>query len=489
MGVVRSIESNRSGNQSLHFRVLSEWQCKKIISAAKEILERTGVDIYAAEAVELLKKAGCYVDGKRVRIPAFVVEKALSTVPSRVTLCDRNGNRKLFLEGCNSYFGPGPTCPNFSDVETGEKRRAIKQDTANTAIVCDALPNIDFVMSLTMISDCTAELADIHEVHAMLQNTTKPIVGWAFNAENLKAIYDMCIQVAGGLENLQRNPFIAIYSEPTTPLSHSKEALEKLLVTAEYNLPLVYTPGMILGATAPITVAGALATGVADCLTGIIISQLKREGAPVIGAAPGGVMDMLTMQHCYGAPEQILGAAASAEIFRYLNIPSWSTAAVTDSKIVDQQATLESALQVLTVALSGGNLVHDVGFTDGAMTGSLEQLAIGDEIIDMVRRMVYGIEVNDNTLALDVIDEVGPKGQFLGVNHTFSQFKEQVWYPTLLDRRSSSDWEKLGKKTLGERANEKVRTILAEHKPEALPQAIVDKLDSIVAAAEQRVKK
>jgi trimethylamine--corrinoid protein Co-methyltransferase len=452
------------------------------------ILERTGVNIHSEEALSLLKEVNCDVDGIRVRIPSYLIKKALNSAPSRVVLCDRNGNRKLFLEGNNSYFGPGPTCPHFIDPATGERRKAIKQDVVDTAIVTDALPNIDFVMSLCMISDHTPELADVHEFHAMLQNTTKPIVGWTFDVFGLSDVVDMCCAVAGSLEELQRNPFIAMYSEPTTPLTHSKNALDKLLFLSGKNLPVVYTPGMILGGTAPVTIAGALAVGVADNLTGLLLSQLKREGSPFIGAAPGGPLDMKTMQHSYGAPEWSLQHAASTDIFHYLNIPIWSAAGASDSKVVDQQAALESTLQITASALSGAHLIHDVGFIDLGMTGSLDQLVMCDEIIGMVRRFINGVDVDEGRLAVDVISAVGPGGQFMGEEHTFRYFKNELWNPTLLDRQAYADWKSQGGKEMGVRIAEKVQKILNEHKPEPLSEEVVRKLDEIVERAEQRFR-
>lgn len=485
---IQSIESNFLGNQTVQFKVLSDGQCEKIFNAALEILERTGVNVHSEEALSLLKVANCDVDGFRVRIPSYLIKKALNTAPSRVVLCDRNGNRKLFLEGNNSYFGPGPTCPNFIDPKTGERRIAIKQDAVDTAIVSDALPNIDFVMSLCMISDRTPELADVHEFHAMLLNTTKPIVGWTFKVTSLIDIVDMCCEVAGSLEELQRNPFLAMYSEPTTPLTHTKDALDKLLFLSGKNLPVIYTPGMILGGTAPVTIAGALAVGVADNLTGLLISQLKREGAPFIGAAPGGPLDMKTMQHSYGAPEWMLQHAASTDIYHYLGLPIWSAAGVTDSKLVDQQSALESALQIAVSAFGGAHLIHDVGFIDLGMTGSLDQLVMCDEIIGMVRRIIKGVDIDQGHLAVDVIDQLGPGGQFMSAEHTFRHFKNELWSPTLLDRQSYGDWENEGKKTMGIRTTEKVRKILDEHKPEPLAEDVVKKLGEIVERAEQRVQ-
>lgn len=485
---LQSIETNYAGNQTVQFKVLSEVQCEKIVNAALEILERTGVNVHSEEALSLLKAANCDVDGIRVRIPSYLIKKALSTAPSRVVLCDRNGNRKLFLEGNNSYFGPGPTCPNFIDPRTGERRKAIKQDAADTAKVSDALQNIDFVMSLCMISDQTPELADVHEFHAMLLNTTKPIVGWTFKVTGLSDIVDMCCAVAGGLEELQRNPFLAMYSEPTTPLTHSKDALDKLLFLSGKNLPVIYTPGMILGGTAPVTIAGALAVGVADNLTGLLISQLKREGAPFIGAAPGGPLDMKTMQHSYGAPEWVLQHAASTDVYHYLNIPIWGAAGATDSKVVDQQAALEAALQIAVSAFGGAHLIHDVGFIDLGMSGSLDMLVMCDEIIGMVRRFINGVDIDEDHLALDVIDAVGPGGQFMSDVHTFKFFKNELWTPTLLDRHTCSEWEGQGAKDMGARLTEKVHAILNEHKPEPLAQDVVDKLDEIVERAEKRAQ-
>lgn len=429
------------------------------------------------------------MDGDRVRIPSYLIKKALSTAPSRIVLCDRDGNRRLFLEENKSYFGPGPTCPTFTDPYTGKVRQTVKQDAVNTAIVCDALPNIDFVMSLSMISDCTTGLADVYEIHAMLQNTVKPIVGWAFDLDGVKDIVDMCAAVAGGLENLQRNPFIVMYSEPTSPLTHSREAVDILLFVAENNLPAVYTPGMLMGGTVPVTMAGALATGIADNLVGLLLGQLKREGSPYIGGAPGGIMDMTNMRSCFGSPEFALLHAAYADIYHYLGLPIWGTAGCTDSKVMDSQAAAEAAIGIYSAALSGANLIHDCGFLDAAMTGSLELLVMCNEIIGMVRRMIHGVDVTEDTLALDVVDQVGPGGSYLGVKHTFKNFKGQTWFPTVFDRRNYRKWVDEGKTTAEERLNETVKQILKEHKPEPLPEDVVKQLDAIVERAEARAKK
>jgi len=216
--------SNQINHGSVHHQVLSKNQCERIFSAVLEVLERTGTKVYNEEALELLKKAGCRTDGERVYIPSRLVEKAITSAPSRITLADRNGKRRLKLEGRNTYFGPGPTNPNFIDLETGIRRKVLRQDVCDVATVVDALSGLDFCMSLACISDVTPVLADVHEVKAMLENTIKPIVTWAFNRENNAAIVELCEAAAGGAAALRDNPSFVLYTEPATPLKHPKES-------------------------------------------------------------------------------------------------------------------------------------------------------------------------------------------------------------------------------------------------------------------------
>lgn len=301
----------------LDFRLLTEAKMDQIIDGGYQLMEQIGMDIHFAEARDLLGAAGCTVNGIRVKIPRELTKKALALTPSGIQIYDRNGKEAMLLEGHNSYFGGGPTCPYFFDAETGERRLAKKSDAAASAKVTDALPNIDYAMSLCMIGDKTKVLADLHEIDAMLRNTTKPIAGWAFNKQNMEDIFHICEAVAGGKEQLRQKPFLIVYSEPTTPLVHSQEALEKLLIAAEYGVPCIYTPGMIFGGTAPATIAGALAVGLADTFTGLVLSQLAFPGAPFLGGTSGTPMDMKTMQTPYGAPETSLILGASNEIMRY----------------------------------------------------------------------------------------------------------------------------------------------------------------------------
>ncbi len=471
----------------IHLEVVKKGNIEETLVAAYRVMAEIGMDVHNERALVLLKEAGCAVDGIRVKIPQEIVRDAIAAAPSIIQVYNRNGEAAMALGGRNCYFGPGPTCPNFFDPRTGERRPAVKQDAADTAKVVDALFNIDFAMSLCVISDETKTLADVHEIHAMLQNTTKPLVSWAFNKENLQDMIDMCAAVKGGLAALQEKPFLIVYSEPTTPLVHTKEALDKLILLAENKIPCIYTPGMIMGGTAPATIPGALSIGIADTLTGLVISQLVQKGAPVICGAAGGPMDMKTMQHSYGAPEWMLLHGASAEIFHSLQLPVFHAAGVTDSKTIDAQAAIEGTMQILCALGTGGNLIHDVGFADLGMTGSLAQLTICDEVIAMAKRLYQGITFDEEAFAFDVIKKVGPGGNFLMEEHTANHFRE-TWNPDLIDRYAYATWEAKGSKDMTERASEKVCAILDSHQSAPLTKDVKNALDVILAGAEARIK-
>ncbi|MEG0377602.1 MAG: trimethylamine methyltransferase family protein, partial [Eubacterium sp.] len=439
--------------------------------------------------LEILKKAGCSVEGMRVKIPYRAVENALKTVPESFKVYDRLGNEAMDLGGMNSYYGAGPTCPNFFDPRTGERRQAIKQDAADAALVGDALPHIDYIMSLCMVGDTVKGSADIEEVDAMLRNTTKPIASWAFSAHNLEVIIDMCATVAGSHQALQDKPFLIMYSEPTTPLTHGKDALEKVIVMAKNRVPCIYTPGMILGATAPTTMAGAMSIGIAECLTGLIIHQSISPGAPYIAGCAGSPLDMRTMQPPYGAPENILLHGASSEIWRKLGIPSFGLAGAPDAKVVDAQAGFETAMQVFLSGACGGNLIHDVGFMDFGLTGSLQQLVFGNEVISHARRLFEGIDTDDEHLAYDAICAEGPGGNFFKSKNTRKYCRKEIWISDLTERRPYSQWLADGAKTMAEVAQDRLLHILDTHHPEPLPEGILKQLDEIVLCEEERLAK
>lgn len=480
------VRSSYKTNATPQFRVLSQDQCESIYLGALEVLQHTGAEVNSPEALEIYRKGGCRVDGTRVRFPSHLVEWAVRTTPSRITIYDRNGKRSMYLEGQNIYYGPGPTNTFTLDPFTGERRRPLKQDAARAAIVADALPNIDFCEDNGTPMDVTPNLADVHSFQAMVANTTKPIIHWGFGIDQYQDIVDMASAVAGGLSELQRRPFLILYSESSPPLRHSSEAIDKAIFSAKNNLPCIYTPCVFAGGVAPATMAGSLVIAVADALVGIVAGQLVREGSSFIMGGLISTMDMSSAILAYGAAELSLLSAGLANVARYMGIPMFSTAGCGDSKVIDTQLAIEAAFSILVAGLSGANLIHDCNYMDSGSTGSLELMVMDDEIIGIVKRILRGIEVDDDTLAVDVIDHVGPGGHFLTEEHTVSRFRQEFWWPTVISRMRYDEWKTCGSKTLGQRVKEKTQRIIGEHRPEPLPQPILDQIQAVVDRAEAR---
>jgi trimethylamine--corrinoid protein Co-methyltransferase len=465
-------------------RLLSDDQKERIHGATLEILRRTGVEIAAPEVREILARRGCWVEGDRVRFPAHLVDWAVRVAPKRVVLCDRNGRPAMHLESRNSYYGTGSDTPFVIDAFTGRRRAAVLADVTNVARLVDALPNISFLMCMGIASDVNEAISDLYHFEAMVSHTVKPIVYTAWSRRNLAAIVEMAEAVAGGAEALQRNPFCALYSEPMAPLVHGKESCEKLLTLCAKGLPVVYTPGLITGASAPVTRAGAVAQANAEILSGLVIGQSIRQGTPMIAGGSGMMaMDMSTTVAAYGAPEFMLDWCALAEMSHYYGLPNFGFAGVSDAKTFDQQAAAEGTLWIMLAAQAGGNLIHDVGYIESGLTASYEMLVAMDAFIGLTGRFMGGIEVTDETLALDVIDRVGPGGHFLGEDHTFRHFREN-WYSDLMDRDDREGWEAKGSLTLGQRANARARQILETHQSPPLDDAVAGELAAIIRRAE-----
>ena len=479
------ITTNYTANVGPRFQVLSADQVEEMHFGTLEVLRRTGVKVLAPEAREMLKKAGCWVDGAIVYFPPHLVEWALRTAPSRVALCDRHGQPAMTLEGYKTYFGTGSDCPNVIDPYSGERRRGRLEDVVNFARLVDGLPNVDFHMCMTIAQDLGQDTADIHHFEAMVNTTTKPLCYTAWNLNNLKDIVEMCEVVAGGAEAFRRSPFAILYTEPVSPLQHIVEGTSKLMYMAGKGLPVVYTPGMTFGAVAPVTSAGGLLVANAELLSGLVIAQLAGEGMPFVYGGGVAIMDMRCMNVAYAAPEFWINMAALCDLAHHYRLPVFSFGGCSDSKTFDQQASLEGALWILVTALAGGNLSHDVGYIEYGLTASMELTVMNDEIIGLVRRILGGIEVSQETMALDLIDQVGPGGHFLEQEHTLSHFREN-WYPTLLNRTGYAAWLERGGLTYGELANRRVRHILESHHPQPLSADVQAAVRAIVRRADAR---
>ena len=379
------------------------------------------------------------------------------------------------------FYGPGSDCLNIIDHRTGERRQPVLQDIVERMIVADALPNIDFVMSMMLPVDVPQAVADRYQMEAMLNYTSKPIVFVTTEFSGCVDAVEMAEAVAGGAEALRRNPMAACYINVTTGLRHNEEALQKLLYLAGKGLPALYVPVALGGATAPITLAGCQVIWNVGALVGLVLSQLKREGAPFIVTGWGASgLDMRTLIQPYAGPDRRGIAQAMGHFY---GLPMFSLAGCSDSKCIDQQAGIEAALTLMATTLAGGHIVHDVGYLESGLCYSLAQLVVCDEIVGWLEHFMRGVEVNDETLALDLIHEVGPDGQYLDTKHTMAHYRGR-WYPKLIDRDNYDNWLSKGGKTLEQRAAERVEAILVEHKPEPLPKDVAQRVHAIVERAE-----
>ena len=469
------------------FRVLSDDQVEEVYHAALDVLERAGTRIHSAEALELLGGARCHIsDGDLVRIPSWLVKEALNTAPSRIVIAGRDRSKRLHLEKNKFYFGTGSDCPSMVDPYTNEVRKYTFDDVVNAARISDALPNIDFHMSLGLTSGVFAQTYDRPQLLAMLKGTSKPLVITAVDREGLADQYAMACEVLGGAEEFAKTPLFVVYIEPSSPLTSSVEAVEKLLYAAETGIPAIYTPCIMAGGTGPVTLAGTMVQALAEYLTGVVMAQLKRKGAGVIMGGVNSPMDMATSILSYGAPELALISAAMTDVSKWLGVPMFSTAGCSDSKVLDQQAAIEATLSITVAALSGANLIHDVGYLESGLLGSFDMLVTSDEVIGMARRLLRGIGVTPETLAVDVIERVGPGGHYLTQEHTRTHFKAEMWFPTLIDRQMRRTWEASGSRTMADRVRAKVKEIIERHEPLPIPGQVESNLREIVAQAAQR---
>jgi trimethylamine--corrinoid protein Co-methyltransferase len=481
MANVRSNDVSFRSAQFGLFSRLSHEQCQRIHRASLEVMGRAGVRLYEQEAIDLIRKAGASVsDGNLVHIPTRLVEHALSAAPERLVLYDRHGEPVMPVEGYNSFFGPGSDCLNIVDHRTQQRRKPVLQDVVEAATVCDALEHIDFLMSVFLPSDVDGRMADRYQMEAMLNHTTKPILFVTYDFPGWVDVVEMAEVVAGGLDALREKPFVAGYVNTTSGLRHNEDALQKLLYMAEQGLPVIFVAGTLPGVTGPVTVAGSLVMRNVGSLVGLVIAQLKREGTPFVTTGSVPSVDMRTMVQPYCGADSF-GAAES--VAHYYNLPIFALAGASDAKLVDQQAALETALSLVLDRLYGGQIVHDLGYLESGLCGSLAQLVICNEILDWIKHALQEVEVSDETLAVDLINEVGPDGQFLDSAHTLRHFKKR-WVPRLLERENYDDWLAKGGKSLAERAAERVDEILAEHQPQRLPDDIARRVKAIVRRAE-----
>jgi len=459
----------------LNISFLTDQQKNVIHELTLDLFENCGVYVENDEAKELLYSAGATVSSNNlVKIPGHVVEKSLDTAPKKIEIFDRDGKPFMLLEDSNLYFGSNSEDIQIMEPFSGVIRKFQESDRLLLTKIIDALPNMKFAMTGGLAADVDPFIADRLSFTGTVKYTKKPIVFCATSdLESCEDMIEAAEIIAGGEKELREKPFIMGFADPISPLRNTNIGLSNLLKCAEKQIPVIYMPYLLLGGTAPVTMMGALIQSNAEVLGGLVVSQLKREGAPFIYGSMPAPMDMRTTIGTYGCPEFNMLIAAASEISHYYKLPFYGTAGTTDAYWMDDQATMEATMSVLMTAFSKANMAHDVGLMYHGTIISPYLLVLFDEMINMVRPMRRGIKMDKEQIALEVIKNVGPGGQYVSEEHTFKYFRD-FWYPEMLDRTMTG-----GDKPLKEKINSKLEKIIKTHELPVLDEEMLREIEKL----------
>ena len=477
----------KTGAKGGDFTILSESKLDRIYEASLSLLMDPGVQTDSVLFLDIFEKNGAKVDRDKglIHVDRQMVEAAIKSAPNSFVLHGRNDpSMDLLLERGRVYYGMGGTSePYFWDWKQWKPRKPTKADMVNNTRVGQALPNIDFVQTLCMSGDMPTNEIFFHDFDAIFRNTTKPTVLNILERPFTQHLLELGAAASGGESALREKPsFIGI----VTPISPLKIAVmnEGIIDTVKASVPVLYSPGPLMGATSPATVAGTVVLTNAEVLFGIVLTQLIQPGAKVILKPDTDVFDMKTTQVTYGSPEQDLGKVAMVQLARRYNLPIYGLGGGVECKVPDAEAAGEAMLSMLLNGLAGMNMNQALGTLSWGLYGSPEMVVICDEMVNMIKRVLDGIAFDEDALAVDVIRQVGPGGSFLSEDHTVRNFRKELFFPKLFRRMTIEEWTTNGSKMIHEVAHERVEQILAK----AGPVELVPGADAALERAFQNAK-
>ena len=465
----------KTGAKGGVLNILSEDDMLRIHRAALALLQDPGIQSESDLFLDIFARGGAQVDRatRAIRVSPDMVDAALKTVPASFVLHGRRDpDMDLLIERDRVYYGMGGTSePMIFDYDLWRPRQPTKADMVQNTRLGHALANIDFVQTLCMSGDMPTDQIFFHDFDAIFRNTTKPTVLNILERPFTQLLLGIATAAAGGEEALRDQPSMLGIVTPVTPL---KIAImnEGIIDAVNAGVPILYSPGPMMGATGPATVAGTLALTTAEVLFGVVLTQLIQPGAKVVLKPDTDVFDMKTSQCTYGSPEQNQGKVAMAQLARFYNIPIYSLGGGVEGKVPDAETASEAMMSMLLNGLAGINFNQSLGSMAFGLYGSQEQVVICDEIARMIKHVLRGIVVDDETLALDVIREAGFGGSFLGADHTVRHFRKELYFPFLFQRKSIDQWLDSGSKMSHEIAHDRVQEILAAAGPVPLPAAV-----------------
>ncbi len=461
------------------YKPLKDDDVARIHEASLVVLEQTGIEVLPSECRDIFQKAGAKIDNanNRVFISRSMVEDALAQAPNQVVLCGRDSKHDMILGGARVYMGTGGAAVKILDLETQHARESTLADVAQIGCLVDALDNIHFYLRACVARDIPIELLDINTYYAAVTNTTKHVTVNCFSLESLRDVIEMAAMIAGSREVLQNRPIASITACWTvSPLRYAPETVEILSEVVRQEIPVFLSSAPQSGATSPAALAGTLVQINAEELSGLVYTQLVNPGAPIVLGYVPSVADLRTGNFVGGAAEFAIMHAASAQLGQFYNLPVYNSSGLADSKIPDIQAGYEKGITGLAAALAGANYIHhSAGFLESMLTVAYEQYVIDDDINGSIMRAVRGIEVTDETLSIDLIDQVcGPNGDghYLGTQQSLNLMNTEYYYPHTGDRQRRDDWETNGALDMRERARQKAKEILKTHNPQRIPPEV-----------------
>ena len=481
-GKIKSISDPR-----LHLDILSSQDVERIHTATLDVIENTGVRFPSIKALDIWEAHGALVDRDTmiVKAPGHLIESALKLAPPEYTLAARNSSQDLPLDGNHVYVGTDGCGVEVNDLHSGERRRSCWQDVADIARVADYLEEIAFHWVAVSAQDRPAETRGVHELRAIWENSSKHVQTESIVTEREARIaIEMAAAIAGGREALRQRPVLSIMQCTASPLGQDGGSLEAALISAEAGLPVGFMTMASCLTTGPATMAGNLVVGNAEVIAATALIQLAHPGAPVFYAAAQTASDLRSGAYTGGGPEDFLFGAATNILADYYNIPLSMGSFATGAKEPNWQSGIENSLSTFMASIVMSDMLLGVGLLHGSRIWSYEQMLMDCEIFDMVRKTLAGIEVNDETLALEAIQSVGAGGNFLTLKHTRKHMRE-IWLPEYMDRRPYNVWEEK-KDGAPDWARAKAQQILSTHEPEPLDPALSKELVQIIASAERR---
>lgn len=461
--------------------ILAGEELERIHQATLDVLEHTGFLIQHAATRDRLDGIGCTVRGDRVLMSADLVARALESAPSEFTLHGRKSENDCPLVQGRSYALSTSGSPFVIDVRTGERRSALVGDVADFARLVDALPHSHMVSPPTP-KDVEPEIVSPVRVATMLRNTTKPMRVIVESGVEVRYILQVAAVAHGGLEAFRARPQLQISVSPLSPLTLSEEATQAIVETAEAGVPLGVVPAPMVGATGPMSLAGCLVQQNAEVLGGIVIAQTVNPGTPVVYESRLTIMDMRSGQSIWGNPEVALTNAAAAQLARYYGVPGSVTAFGTSAKGMDDQNGFERAFNLLAAVMAGASILGAMGAGDNVLHTSVELIVLDDELVAWVDKLMRGMRVDDESLAVTAIHEaVMGDGSFLALRHTRDFLRGgEIWTPALSDRLNYEVWDQEGRPTIQQRARAKALELLANHEVEPLPEDVDREIDAVI---------